>query len=195
MGWLDEILERLEKYSKGINQQEDARTVPDLEVSTHSLGNDVFHRAVEFVLSEEGGYVNDEYDPGGETKYGISKRAHPTVDIANLTRDQAKQIYYEQYWVPIRSIAEHNPNLAIAVFDTAVNMGVRPAIRLLQVALGVTADGVIGPQTRAKIESKSGTVIVNFLYERLAKYQTLATWSRYRKGWTMRVLRLAMEVA
>ena len=51
------------------------------------------------VLHHEGGYVNAPQDPGGETKFGISKRAYPNVDIKNLSRKQAIKIYYDDYWI------------------------------------------------------------------------------------------------
>lgn len=81
-----------------------------------------FEKAIDFVLSIEGGYVNDPSDPGGETKYGISKRAYPNVDIANLTESAAKEIYKRDYW---DSLGCDNLvlGLDIVAFDTAVNMG------------------------------------------------------------------------
>ncbi|KWT77357.1 glycosyl hydrolase 108 family protein [Candidatus Magnetominusculus xianensis] len=54
--------------------------------------------AVRFVLDAEGGYVNDPDDPGGETKYGISKRAYPSLDIKSLTIEDAKRLYRRDYW-------------------------------------------------------------------------------------------------
>ena len=51
------------------------------------------------VLNHEGGYVDDPDDNGGETNFGISKRAYPRVDIKNLTRKQAIKIYYQDYWI------------------------------------------------------------------------------------------------
>lgn len=57
-----------------------------------------FEKAVAFVLRHEGGYTNDNRDPGGETKFGISKRAYPSLDIKNLTEEQAKVIYRRDYW-------------------------------------------------------------------------------------------------
>jgi lysozyme family protein len=52
-----------------------------------------FKCSIEFVFRREDGYVNDPQDPGGETRYGISKRFHPKVDIKALTKDQASGIY------------------------------------------------------------------------------------------------------
>jgi len=82
-----------------------------------------FERAIDFTLKWEGGYSNDPTDPGGETKYGISKRAHPDLDITNLTLEDAKDIYRTEYWNA--SGCDNLPEpLDIVVFDTAVNMGV-----------------------------------------------------------------------
>lgn len=78
----------------------------------------------------EGGFVNDPKDSGGMTKYGISKRAYPNLDIANLTKEQAKEIYKNDYW---KASAAHRYNwpMCLAVFDAAVNVGVSRARRWL----------------------------------------------------------------
>ena len=57
-----------------------------------------FDEIIDIVLEHEGGYVNDPDDPGGETNFGIAKRSHPDVDIANLTKAGAKEIYKAEYW-------------------------------------------------------------------------------------------------
>ena len=90
-----------------------------------------FDEIIDHVLESEGGYVNDKHDAGGETNLGISKKAYPDLDIKNLSVDQAKQIYYEDYWVP--SKAEQLPNqLREVYFDMVVNFGIRGAGRVLQ---------------------------------------------------------------
>ncbi len=81
-----------------------------------------FDTAVTAVLSYEGGYVNDPNDPGGETNWRISKRAYPNLDIKNLTRDQAIQIYRRDYWDSLEC-DRFPPLIAIALFDAAVNQG------------------------------------------------------------------------
>ncbi|MBF0568956.1 MAG: hypothetical protein HQK95_08850 [Nitrospirae bacterium] len=87
-----------------------------------TLYSDKFEKSIKFVLKAEGGYVNDPNDPGGETNYGISKKVYKTVDIKNLTVEQAKAIYYKDYWEHM-----HCDDLAwpicLAHFDTAVNCG------------------------------------------------------------------------
>ncbi len=60
-----------------------------------------FDDAFTRLLGNEGGYVNDPRDPGGETNWGISKRSYPTVDIKNLTRTQAEDIYMHDFWEPL----------------------------------------------------------------------------------------------
>jgi len=111
-----------------------------------------FLRAVEVVLKHEGGYVNDPRDPGGETKYGISKRSYPSLDIANLTREDAIAIYYRDFYVKYGYDRLRDEAVATKVFDMAVNMGPATAHRLLQEALvflgyDIAVDGILGPQT------------------------------------------------
>src|ERR1700743_939548 len=93
-----------------------------------SLG---FGMDMTFVFKWEGGYVNDPSDPGGETNFGISKRAYPNVDIKNLTRQAAQEIYERDYWSKINGDTLE-PNLACAALDTAINMGVSRAMQFLQ---------------------------------------------------------------
>lgn len=81
-----------------------------------------FNRSIAFVLKWEGGYVNDPRDPGGETKYGISKKAYPSLDIKALTEDAAREIYRKDYWDKAGCGALEWP-LCLVHFDTAVNMG------------------------------------------------------------------------
>jgi len=95
------------------------------------MANGKFNSCVTLTLWLEGGYVNNPNDPGGETKYGISKRAHPNVDIANLTLDEAKEIYLDEYWMP--SGCENLPTpLDLCVFDAAVNSGITRAAQWLK---------------------------------------------------------------
>lgn len=88
-----------------------------------------FEKAVAFVLSHEGLYSNNPADPGGETKYGISKRAHPDMDIKNLTLDEAKAIYRNGYWDDCNCDMLPYP-FDVAIFDTAVNMGKTAALKI-----------------------------------------------------------------
>ncbi len=144
----------------------------------------IFDRAVSAVLAHEGGYVNDPKDPGGETKFGISKRAYPQVDIAGLTLPAAVAIYRRDYWDKIRG-DELPPDVAWVAFDTAVNMGVAQAVRLVQKAAGVQPDGIIGPKTLAAC--KAPGVAEKVAEMRRAIYRSLPTFSRFGRGWLRRV--------
>ena len=81
-----------------------------------------FNTAVALVLKHEGGLVDNPQDPGGLTNFGISKRAYPSLDIANLTVEDAKAIYQRDYWAPFME-QEVDQRVANAALDTAVNQG------------------------------------------------------------------------
>ena len=82
-----------------------------------------FNQAVILVLKHEGGYSPGlPNDPGGETNFGIAKKYHPDLDIKNLTVEQAKQIYQQEYWAPFME-QELDQRIANCALDTAVNMG------------------------------------------------------------------------
>lgn len=156
----------------------------------------VFDAAFTVLMGHEGGYVNDPRDPGGETKYGISKRAYPNVDIPSLTLEDAKTIYFRDYWVPA-GCDLCPPALAVVVFDAAVNNGVDRAVRLLQEGLGVTADGIIGNQTRGALTrlTDPSTALANTHGARIAFMAGLSTWPTYGKGWSRRLALLPYQAA
>jgi lysozyme family protein len=87
-----------------------------------------YDRILDFIIRMEGGYVNDPVDPGGETKYGISKRSYPELDIKNLSPEQAKTIYKRDYY---DKIVSEGMTFSQATFltDTAVNNGTGTARR------------------------------------------------------------------
>lgn len=154
-----------------------------------------FERALELVLRHEGGYVNDPHDPGGETKYGISKRAYPNEDIRNMTQDRAAQIYRADYWTPIRG-NDLPESVAPMVFSMAVNMGVRVAIKHLQYCLGVQSDGIIGPKTLAALDRASvSRVRVMLLQEWILGYTDRVGFPRYGRGWVRRAVETFAETA
>ena len=93
--------------------------------------NNAFVESMKFILKWEGGYSNHVKDPGGETKYGISKRAHPELDIANLSVEKALEIYYEDYWKKTGCSLLEMP-LALCVMNTAVMSGPRRALGILE---------------------------------------------------------------
>lgn len=147
-----------------------------------------FSECVEVILQLEGGYSNDPYDPGGETKYGISKAAYPDLDIPNLTKADAILIYKRDYWQRING-DNLPPALALLVFDMAVNAGPKKAAQLLQRMVGATDDGVIGMETLAAVRVPYSAQSLRFYTARRIDYYTrLPGWKAFGMGWTQRTL-------
>lgn len=151
-----------------------------------------FAEAVDLILRYEGGDVDDPRDPGGLTHYGISKRAYPNLDIRNLSVEQAKSIYFADFW--LRCSCDKLPYaLALPLFDAAVNCGVYRAATFLQAALDVLADGKIGPKTLAAAERLDGEGVERVLLEmtalRCRHYALLDDIDDfYARGWYRRTL-------
>ena len=147
----------------------------------------MFDYFIERVLSHEGGYVNDPRDPGQETRWGISKRAYPQVDIRNLTRAQAVDIYRRDFWQRVRG-DELPRGFAFQALDAAVNHGIGNAVRWMQRAAGVADDGVIGPVTLAAVQrAQPADLVLRFNAERLRFYAKLTTFATFGRGWVNRV--------
>lgn len=154
---------------------------------------DAFDTAMARAAVFEGGYVNDPHDAGGETRYGISKRSYPDVDIKALTFDAAREIYRRDFWVKPR-LDQLPDRLAIAVFDGAVNSGARASVGWLQRSLGVADDSVIGPATVAAARScDPSATLMRYLGCRLAYMADCATWASHGRGWARRIARALQE--
>lgn len=154
-----------------------------------------YDKAFKIIIGHEGGYVNDPKDPGGETKYGVSKRAYPNVDIANLTLDDAKKIYRKDYWDACR--CEELPGkIKLMVFDTAVNQGVRTAIKLLQQSAKCDADGLIGPNTvKSACKIKEDELLSDYTSYRAVRYAGTRNFDVYGRGWMKRLFSVAKDSA
>ncbi len=152
-----------------------------------------FDTIINFILSKEGGYVDDKDDPGGETNYGISKRQYSTLDIKNLSLKKAKNIYYKDYWVASSAPAMPIP-IQLAYMDSAVNQGKANAAMMLQRCLKVKADGSIGAITlNAAHISDQDNLLLNFLTARAMHYHGLGRFDKYGKGWMKRLFDVALE--
>jgi len=167
----------------------------------------VYDNAFSVVIGEEGGFTANPADPGNwtggrcgvgqcaGTKYGISAASYPTVNIAALTLDDAKAIYRRDYWDHVHG-DELPPAIALLVFDAAVNSGAARAVRWLQTALKVTADGAIGPVTIAAAQHCAGqgaAVLAEYQAQRLLFLASLPTWRTFALGWARRVCALQFE--
>jgi len=142
------------------------------------------------VLKWEGDtYTDDKHDSGGATKYGISQKAYPDINIFLLTRRRAMAIYFTDYW--LRGKCDKLPScLALPHFDACVNVGVTRATKLLQGALGVADDGIIGPKTLAAARKKGCTALRDLGALRIMHYVSLIvrhpTQIRFMYGWVRR---------
>lgn len=141
---------------------------------------------IKFVFGVEGSPTDDPDDPGGFTKYGIAQNFHPEADVRNLTIEQAAQIYKVEYWDAVRA-EDFPPHLRLALFDTAVNCGPKIAIQLLQSALKVKVDGVVGPKTLEAANS-SPRALRDLLAKRIIYYTDRPHFDKYAYGWIRRVL-------
>ncbi|MBP8216061.1 MAG: glycoside hydrolase family 108 protein [Thauera sp.] len=146
-----------------------------------------FAACLDEVLRHEGGYVNHPSDPGGETNMGISRRSYPGEDIRGMTRDRAGEIYRRDFWDAVQG-DDLPAGLDLVAFDAAVNSGVSRGAKWLQQAVGVTADGVIGPKTALAAQGANVARAVQDATEaRLNFLRGLKTWSAFGAGWTSRV--------
>lgn len=159
-----------------------------------------FDLALTKTLRWEGG---ETVDTGGYTKWGISQKAFPNLDIKNLTMDQAKAIYKNNYWDPIKGDLIHRQDVANNLFDFAVNSGVSQAVKTMQRVLnfkGDDIDGKLGPMTLNAI-NKAGTQLANiYSGARIDFYKSLVKsepekYGAYLVGWLRRVNDFGVNLA
>jgi len=156
---------------------------------------DTFQRILEKTLRWEGGLSDDAYDAGGLTKYGISQRAYPNLDIRNLTLEDAKRIYKRDYWYPNGYNKIWDNSIAGFLFDTAVNSGPRDTGKMAQRAAlahgkKLKVDGVLGPLSRAAINEIGHTLLPTLISERVSFYRLIVaknrTQTKFLRGWLRR---------
>ncbi len=159
----------------------------------------MFDKSFKRVIGHEGGYTNDPDDKGNwdsgkvgqgslkGTKFGISAMSYPHLDIENLTLEQAKQIYFQDFWCK-KKIDQLPDVMQYQMFDAGINHGYVNANKMLQRALGVNDDGVIGPITlRAANSMDELALALEFNKERLHFYTRIKTFDKYGRGWSRRL--------
>ena len=173
----------------------------------------LFNSAFNYMLKNEGGFVNDTADKGGATKYGVSLALMKQMfkngsiwldlngdgvvddkDVSVLTEEEAKAVYYKEFWRPLTAFS----NLFLAqivtkIFDTAVNIGVKNSIKLVQRVVGTQADGLIGKETISKCITYKGDFLSEYI-EFLVKFYvnivvTNPTQLKFLNGWINRAFR------
>ena len=147
------------------------------------------------VLKHEGGFVNHPKDPGGMTNLGVTRTNwelfldHDVTeaDMRALTPEMVKPFYKKNYWDRIRG-DELPSGVDYAAYDLAVNSGTGRAAKYLQQIAGVTADGVIGPQSLKAIQKCDAEDVVDEICNmRMDFLKNLNTFDTFGKGWTSRV--------
>lgn len=154
-----------------------------------------FERAVALILEIEGEWSDHPDDTGLRTRWGISSRAYPDLDLSTLTRKQAIAIYRRDYWAKARCEKLPAP-LGLAIFDAAVHSGPVAAVRSLQRVLGVRVDGALGPLTIAAVEAREPIVLRLVLEQRardLIELSERPGQGVFRLGWMRRLVRVALE--
>lgn len=160
---------------------------------------DYFVIFIDRLLSHEGGYSSDKTDPGNwtggavgagvlkGTKFGIAANTYPTLDIKNLTRDQAIEIYRRDFW--LRAKCDRLPKaVAFQLLDGAVNSGISQASRWLQRAVGVADDGLIGSATLAALaKADPNDMVFRFNAKRIVFMTGLKNWKNHGAGWMRRI--------
>lgn len=157
-----------------------------------------FDTSVKRVLKNEWGYSNDPQDEGKETKWGISRRAYPKLDIKHIHIKQAIQIYYTDYWLRFNCSLLPNP-IDEDFFDAVVNTGGEGAIVTLQKALNTLLQrkileyGEMGPETESAIRKVDIFRLKDkFILERIRYYLRITdrdeTQRKFLRGWLHRVL-------
>jgi len=163
---------------------------------------DNFDTALAHVLKSEGLWSDNPQDPGGATMKGITfavfkdwkRNPHLTKDdLKNISDQDVHDLYKQLYWDKVHG-DDLPAGVDYATFDAAVNMGVGRAVKLLQEAVGVDADGIIGQGTiQAISKANTRSLLENFSAEKTAFYKSLNTFATFGKGWLNRVASVQSE--
>ncbi len=179
-----------------IRAAEESSALPGLP----SGAADLFERSMSFTAKWEGGFSDHVADRGGATKYGVTqglldavreRDGEPPMDVRDLTKDQALEIYRSEFWIPCR--CDKLPErVAMWVLDTAVNSGMYRAIKMLQAEVGAKADGKLGPKSLAKVHAQDPHDLFNRLIDARAKFVSAIvekdqSQSVFLKGWENRI--------
>ena len=165
-----------------------------------------FYSAYEAMIVNEGGYVlhHVKGDKGGMTYAGISQRAHPDWQgwqvLATGNRpsaDSVRAFYRHHYWDKLRLDEVESQRVARTLFDFAVNTGPSTALKLAQVIVGATPDGVIGPRTLAALNTADpDRFVLAYALAKIARYRDIVTRDRsqakFLLGWINRTLKEAI---
>lgn len=152
-----------------------------------------FEEAVRVILDLEGGYSNNPRDPGGETNFGIAKKWHPDLDVKNMSRKDAMDIYKEEYWNAM-SLEFFPPSLRLMLFDCAVNQGVTKAKEFACTAFGISRYYRLDKlyfDTLPSTDIKPALIRIAQL--RLNAYYSTKNYDTFGKGWLSRLMFVCLK--
>ncbi len=163
-----------------------------------------FETAINYVLQNEGGFVDDPSDSGGATSFGITESLYHSVfpgrlPIRDLSLDDAKRIYFEVFWKPLRLAELNSQAIATAILDQAVNRGPTNAVKLAQEVTGAKIDGIMGNDTiRLLNDEPENSFVLEFKKQTERFYLSLVEnhigLKRFLQGWLNRANRLVTLV-
>ena len=154
-----------------------------------------FANCLPIILASEGGFVDDPRDPGGATNLGVTLttlsgwlgRPATVAEVRALTPATVAPLYLARYWNAAHC-GDCPAGVDLMVFDEAVNQGAGRAIRTLQSAVGLVADGAFGPNTLGAVGAADpATTVKAIAARREADYRALPTFNHFGKGWLARV--------
>lgn len=162
-----------------------------------------FNIAFDRTMLNEGGYklTSIAADKGGQTYAGLSRVANPgwsgwiAIDRGDTpATEQVRAIYRANYWNPIKADEITKQSIANSLYDFAVNAGVRTAVKLAQVVVGVVPDGSIGPKTLASLNTVEEEFFkLAYAMAKVARYESIVSKDRsqdkFLLGWIRRVLK------
>ena len=165
--------------------------------------NENFEQSFNLVIKSEGGFTNDQRDSGnhlpdgrqGSTMLGCTQAnweayvGHKVTqdDMKKLTKEDVKPLYKKNYWDAVSGDLLPS-GLDYAAFDFAINAGPGASRKMIQRALGVVADGSIGPNTLAAIQKADAKELMHkFSDAKTAFYKSLGNFNVYGAGWLRRV--------
>jgi lysozyme family protein len=152
-------------------------------------------KIIERTITHEGGYVFNPADPGGESRYGITKRNYPALDIKKLTKEQAVEIYRRDYYDAMHLDGIHSLRIRFKVFDIGVSAGPVISVKMLQGIVGAKDNGVINEETVTLVNAMNeNDVLLALLQMQLLHYGDIVSQQPERvaslKGWINRAFDL-----
>lgn len=140
--------------------------------------NETLDRIWDFIKEHEGVYSNDKDDRGGETKFGIASRFHPGVDVKNITEQDARNIWENEYYKP-SGADRMNPGIGLYLADAAFNQGLGGMRSIMQNAIHTTNIDRMNTMNQRDVLEKIHNA-------RMERYRGTPGWNKFARGWTRR---------